>query len=116
MIAMLLVACMFISYRKHKTVMPPALRERTYRFRNNNDVVTRVPPPGFIKLRYRHIGTPRYFDAQGRLRPKITKFRQLLDRLRGRLKDLGKLGTDGMKDHAMDRYLENLEKNANGQG
>ncbi|MFN3919256.1 MAG: hypothetical protein ACK4JF_03075 [Methylohalobius sp.] len=33
----------------------------------------------------------------------MTPWEQLFDRLRGRIEDLGKLGTDGMKDHA---YLE----------
>ncbi len=83
----------------------------TFRFRNHNDVVTRVPLPGIFHLRYRHVGRLCYFDAGGDLRFKMTSLEQLLDLLRGRLEDLGKPGTDGMKDHAIDAYLERLKRN-----
>lgn len=85
----------------------------TFRFRNHNDVVTRVPLPGVFQLRYRHVGKLCYFDANGYLRFKMTSWEQLWDRLGGRIKDLGKLGTDGMKDHAIDAYLEKLKRNQN---
>lgn len=85
----------------------------TFRFRNHNDVVTRVPLPGISHLRYRHVGRLCYFGADGRLRFRMTPWELLWDSLRGRLEDLGKPGTDGMKDHAMDAYLERLERNQN---
>ena len=35
----------------------------------------------------------------------------MLDSVKGRIEDLGKPGTDGIKDHDMNKYLKWLEKN-----
>ncbi len=83
----------------------------SFRFRNHNDVVTRVPLPAVSGLQYRHVGRICYFDGSGRLRFQMSAWEMLLDRIRGRLDDLGKPLTDGMKDHFMDAYLDKLKKN-----
>ncbi len=81
---------------------------RAFRFVHNNDVVTRVPA-GVKLLPYKHVGKLTYIDVKGRLRPTISWWRRLIDRIRGRIRDLGRLGTDGMKDHGIVKYVERLK-------
>jgi triacylglycerol lipase len=83
-----------------------ALKSKAFRFVNNNDIVPRVPLP----IRYRHFGTLCYFDVAGNYHQNMSEWNQLLDRLSGRIKDFGKLGTDGVKDHGMEAYLERVKK------
>jgi len=85
-------------------------KPRAFRFVNNNDVVTQVPVPG-IFLKYSHTGTLLYFDKDGNLQTDIGWWQQFLDGAQGRLSELGKLGSDGLKDHFMDNYLKCLSKN-----
>ncbi len=60
---------------------------KAYRFRNNNDIVTRVPPRGF----YAHVGEIRYIDHRGRIRAKIGFWKRLRDRFAGRRAHLAKV-------------------------
>ncbi len=80
---------------------------RTFRFVNNNDVVTRMPPRA---LDYSHVGTVKYFDADGHLQNDLSYWKRFLDRFEGRVDDFLKPGTDGINDHSMDRYLACLER------
>ena len=75
----------------------------TFRFVNNNDLVTRIPPR---ELGFRHTGTLRYFDEHGTLWENISMWRRFLDQVRGRLSDIVSLGLDEIKDHNMDSYVE----------
>jgi hypothetical protein len=50
-----------------------------------------------------------YFDANGGLRHQISWWDWLLDRFRGRVDDVGELGSDGVKDHRIDRYEALME-------
>ena len=80
----------------------------TFRFVNNNDIVTRVPPRA---LGYRHLGTFRYFDEAGNFHEDLGQWNRFLDRMRGRVEDILEWGTDGTKDHSMDEYLKRVKKN-----
>jgi len=79
----------------------------TFRFVNNNDVVPRLP----LAIRYLHVETIQYMDKNGILKHDISCWEKLFDRFKGRIEDLGKPGTDGMKDHFIDHYMESLKKN-----
>ncbi len=82
--------------------------KQAFRYVNNNDVVTRVP---LRSMSYSHVGDLRYFREDGRQDDVMSWWDKLKDRLSGRLHDLLAPGTDGLKDHSMDRYVENLKKN-----
>ncbi|WP_019634799.1 lipase family protein [Actinomadura atramentaria] len=78
-----------------------ALRGRTHRFVNNNDLVARLPPDPF----YRHVAEEKYIDADGRLLPKPPSLlARLADELEGHLQRFPSL-TDALDDHGIDRYL-----------
>ncbi len=79
---------------------------KLYRWVNNNDIVTRVPPPWFG---YRHTGKELYFDRNGDLRD-ITGWRRTSDRLRGFLRGLGRLQIDQFSDHLMPNYISYMLK------
>jgi len=80
---------------------------RHFRFVNNNDTVTRVPPREFG---YRHTGELRYIDTEGAIQNDIHFWQLFLDRVKGRIEDFLKPGTDGVKDHSMRLYVEHIEK------
>ena len=66
-------------------------KSSSFRFVNNNDIVTRVAPS---TLGYKHIGTFLYIEA-----------------VKGSIENLGKPGIAGIKDHDMGLYLKGIEKN-----
>lgn len=81
---------------------------RMFRFVNNNDLVTRVPPR---ELNYSHVGKLLYFDAKGDAMETDPSFwYRFLEGVKGVFEDLGKLGPDSFKDHAIAAYLKNLAK------
>ena len=85
-------------------------KSRTFRFVNNNDVVTRVPTRA---MGYRHVGQVLVFDSSGKLQTDLHFWNTFVNRIVGRIEDLGKPGTDGIKDHSMARYVKNLERKDN---
>ncbi|QDV57426.1 Lipase (class 3) [Rosistilla oblonga] len=73
-----------------------------YRWVNNNDIVTRVPPTW---LGYRHRGNEIYLDYQGRIR-KLEGWWRTQDRLHGFLRGLRKFNIDHFSDHLIHMYIE----------
>lgn len=82
---------------------------QTFRYVNNNDIVTRVP---FRSMHYSHVGTFKYFDEKGNQRDDISWWDKVVDRVKGRIEDLFVPGTDGIKDHGMENYVTFLKKAA----
>ena len=80
---------------------------RHFRFVNNNDSVTRVPPRAFG---YSHTGELRYIDSTGEIQADMGFWNKFLDRVTGRMEDFLKPGTDGLKDHSMSLYVQHIEK------
>ncbi len=73
-----------------------------FRFVNNNDIVTRVPPPLFG---YRHCGSEVYLNRKG----KIEKYGVILkrrDRWRGFWSSLRKWKIDHFADHSIHGYID----------
>ncbi len=81
--------------------------DRTFRFVNNNDIVARTP---FRSMGYAHVGKCMYFDEYGIFRTDLAWWEKLLDRINGRFQDLFERGTDGIKDHSVDDYLDRTGK------
>lgn len=77
-----------------------------FRFVNNNDVVTRIPPR---ELQYSHVGKLKYFTEDGRLVEDISFWNRFLDRVHGRIEDFLEWGTDGLRDHDMPNYVALIE-------
>jgi triacylglycerol lipase len=75
-----------------------------FRFVNNNDIVTRIPPRSFG---YKHVGQCLFFDSEGVLHFEIDAWNKFLDNVKGGmeqfLNDCGFVG-----DHDMAKYESNL--------
>eukprot|EP00903_Cladosiphon_okamuranus_P009618 g9154.t1 len=86
------VADIFDATVNHGTKM----KDKCFRSRNNNDIVTRVPP-----LPYKHVGKEIYFDRFGTI-----STTNLMDRLLGRFSALLRFSfLDGINDHSGSEYL-----------
>ena len=75
-----------------------------FRWVNNNDIVTRVPPTW---LGYRHGGREMYIDCKGRVRD-VEGWRRVVDRLRGFLRGLRRFKIDHFSDHSIEQYIAYL--------
>jgi triacylglycerol lipase len=77
-----------------------------YRWVNNNDIVTRVPP---WWLGYRHKGQELYLDSRGEIQ-RLTTWQRMKDRWRGFLGGLAKWEFDHFTDHSITRYVEYIQR------
>ena len=76
---------------------------RTYRFQNNNDIVSRVPAR---MMGYRHVGSFVYIKENGGLANDVGFWYQFLDAMRGVVADIGTKGLDSITDHHMTGYVK----------
>ncbi len=77
-----------------------------YRWVNNNDVVTRVPPRW---LGYEHTGQEMYLDYRGRLK-RYSGWQRIKDRLRGFIRGLRRWSIDHFADHSIHQYILQLHR------
>ena len=75
-----------------------------YRFVNNNDIVTRVPP---VWMGYQHSGHEVYFNRHGEIK-QYNYFMKRRDRWRGFLGELRLRKIDHLGDHSIHKYCEYL--------
>lgn len=73
-----------------------------YRWVNNNDIVTRVPP---ALLGYRHSGTEMYLNRLGQLKD-LQGWRRVSDRIQGFFLSLKRGRIDQLSDHASPGYID----------
>jgi triacylglycerol lipase len=82
-----------------------------HRWKNNNDIVTTVPPSF---LGYTHHGEMHYLNAYGNVR-KPTGWQLFKDKLRGLWMGLKQGKVDSFSDHSMENYINYLEMYASGR-
>jgi triacylglycerol lipase len=75
-----------------------------YRWVNNNDIVTRVPPAW---LGYRHKGPEVYLNAYGKIR-RLTRWQRVKDRWRGLLRGIREHRFDPFADHSIVQYVAHI--------
>lgn len=95
------------------TALDQALEGQAIRFINNNDIVPHVPLPGLL-LRYWHTKHLIYIDAEGKLNPNLPLWKRLQKGFQGAIQDLGKLGPDALKDHAINNYVHQIRESVKG--
>lgn len=78
-------------------------KQRTFRFQNNSDIITRVPSR---VMGYSHIGSFVYINVDGELSTDIGRWYRFLDTVKGVASDIGDRGWDAIKDHHIDEYIE----------
>lgn len=79
-----------------------------YRIRNNNDIVTKVPPE---LMGFSHKSTElKYFDCDGNLKEGFSRWYMFTQWIKGTWRGLLKLKIDGFSDHSMGTYYELCKK------
>ena len=78
---------------------------RIYQVINNNDIVPSVPPKA---MGYRHVYNThlRYINRKGKVLHKISGWDKFIDKMFGYVRDFGKIGLDGLKDHSIGTIKE----------
>jgi triacylglycerol lipase len=76
---------------------------KTFRFQNNNDIVTRAPAR---LMGYSHVGTFLYITQRQQIRQDPGHWIEFLDNVSGAMESLKVSGIDGVEDHGMQHYLD----------
>jgi triacylglycerol lipase len=76
-----------------------------YRWVNNNDIVTRVPPRW---IGYSHKGEEVYLNTFGQIR-RLTKWQRTKDRWRGLIRGLKRGEFDFFSDHSISNYVKHIQ-------
>ena len=87
------------------------LAVKHYRWKNNNDIVTTVPPSF---LGYKHDGELCYLNTYGNVR-KFTWWQRFKDKMRGTWIGIKQGKIDSFSDHAIGLYVEYLKMYASGK-
>lgn len=94
----------------------------TYRFVNNNDIVTHLPLDHLLNNKaassfvpaalrgFKHVGQFRYFDAKGVFCEQLSMWDQVKQTISGLIDEQGRFKFDGADDHSMINYVTNLKK------
>lgn len=89
-----------VGSEKFATAFNAAFKTQTFRFVNNNDVVTRVPPS---ICDYSHVGQLRYFDRAGIFKTDtdLSWWNTFWDRMDGHLDGFRDRSPDSINDHQL---------------
>ena len=87
-------------------------KDRYYRFQNNNDIVSRVPPRNPVlpaSYGYRHVGQCVYISEEGKLHSSPSFWFKFLDAIDGMVEARKQKGIDFIEDHKIKNYLMAIE-------
>ena len=82
-------------------------KSKTFRFVNDADIVTRVPPR---EIGYSHVGQCLFFDDKGRLNNDDHLWQRFLENVQVGL-DVTKNFPSVVEDHAIELYIQNMRAN-----
>ena len=94
-----------------RTATPKVVKQmnfKAYRFRNNNDVVTKVPPE-FLGFTHKSDKTT-YFDCYGEVKEGWSRWYMIKEWFRGTWLGIFQFKVDGFADHGMGNYHELCER------
>lgn len=77
-------------------------KNSTFRFQNNNDIVTRAPAR---MMGYSHVGTCLYITYERKIYQDPGRWIKFLDTTKGTIESLRAQGIDAIEDHGMIHYL-----------
>ncbi len=83
------------------------LGDRTFRFINHIDLITRVP---LLIQGYRHVGRRMYFDGEGRFHPDASGWAIVRDDVKYRLAHLGRVDSVGIGPHLIGPYQRLVDR------